>query len=199
MMIARVLRNAAWLGLGEVGVKGGLLLAVMLVARAMGPGGVGTFTIAYSAALIAVLVGALGQQEVLIREVARSPQTARGMLAASRRIQFRQARWVLPVAVLGVLMVPESGLRFTLLAFIPYAFLRTATVTGGAAFKGLDRMDVETRARGLEAVVALALIGVVAVLRWPVWTTGAAFSSAPGSAWPGSGAGRRTWGRGPPQ
>jgi len=179
-MITRVLRNATWLGLGEVVVKSGLLLAAILVAHASGPRGMGTFTVAYSAALIAVLVGALGQQEVLIREVARSPGAARGLLGASRFVQIRSARWLVPVAAVGALLVPEGSLRFTLLAFLPYAALRTATVTYGAAFKGFDRMDVETRARGLETVVAVTLIGVITILRWPVWTTGAAFSIGAG-------------------
>ena len=179
-MITRVLRNAAWLGLGEVGVKSGLLLAAILVAHASGPSGMGTFTVAYSAALIAVLIGALGQQEVLIREVARSPGAAHSLLGTSRIVQIRSARWLLPMAVVGALLVPEGSLRFALLAFLPYAMLRTATVTYGAAFKGFDRMDVETRARGLETVVAVTLIGVIAVLRWPVWTTGAAFSIGAG-------------------
>ena len=175
-MITRVLRNAAWLGVGEAVVKGGLLLTVVIVAHAAGPRGVGTFTIAYSAALIAVLVGALGQQEVLIREVARSPGGARGLLDNSRLAQIRAARWLVPAAAVGALLVPEPALRLALLVFLPYAVFRTATVTCGAAFKGFDRMDVESRARGLETIVALTLIGVFAILRWPVWTTGAAFS-----------------------
>jgi len=175
-MITRVLRNAVWLGVGEAVVKGGLLLTVVIVAHAAGPHGVGTFTIAYSAALIAVLVGALGQQEVLIREVARSPDGARGLLGNSRLAQIRAGRRLVPVAAVGALLVPESALRLALLVFLPYAVFRTATVTCGAAFKGFDRMDVETRARGLETIVALTLIVVIMILRWPVWTTGAAFS-----------------------
>ena len=180
-MTTRVLRNAGWLGLGEVGVKGGLLVAAMLVAHAWGPRGVGTFTIAYSAALITVLIGALGQQEVLIREVARSPSSTRGLVGTSRLVQIRSTRWLLPIAVVAaLLLVPEGSLRFTLLAFLPYALLRTATITYGAAFKGFDRMDVETRARALETGVAVTLIAVIAILRWPVWTTGAAFSIGAG-------------------
>jgi O-antigen/teichoic acid export membrane protein len=175
-VIARVVRNAVWLGVGEAVVKGGLLLTVVIVAHVSGPSGVGTFTIAYSAALIAVLVAALGQQEVLIREVARNPEGAHGLLGASRTAQTLVIRWLVPAAAIGALLVPERGLRLALLVFIPYAVFRTATVTCGAAFKGFDRMDVEARARGLETIVAVSLIGVIAILRWPVWSTGAAFS-----------------------
>ena len=175
-MITRVMRNAVWLGVGEAVAKGGLLLTVMIVARAAGPDAVGTFTIAYSAALIAVLAGALGQQEVLIREVARSPDGARGLIGKSRFAQIRAARWLVPAAAIGALLVPEPALRLTLLVFLPYAVLRTATVTYGAVFKGFDRMAVVARARGLETVVALILVVIIVILRWPVWTTGAAFS-----------------------
>ncbi|MFV2072350.1 MAG: oligosaccharide flippase family protein [Thermoanaerobaculales bacterium] len=175
-MITRVLRNAAWLGIGEAGVKGGLFVAAVLVARGAGPSGVGTFSIAYSAALISILILAVGQQEVLIREVARSPERARLLVEGSESLQLRLGRWVVPAAAVGALLVGEAGLRFTLLAFLPYAVLRTATVTRGAAFKGIDRMDVEARARGLEIMLAVAILAVGALAAWPVWSTGIAFS-----------------------
>jgi len=175
-VITKVLRNAAWLGLGEVGVKGGLFMAAILVARGAGPSGVGTFSIAYSAALISLLILAIGQQEVLIREVARSPERARRLVEGSESIQLRLGRWIVPAAAVGAFFVGEASLRFTLLAFLPYAALRTATVTRGAAFKGIDRMDVEVRARWLEITIALAILTVGALLAWPVWSTGAAFS-----------------------
>jgi O-antigen/teichoic acid export membrane protein len=53
----------------------------------------------------------------------------------------------------------------------------TATVVAGAAFKGLDRMDLEPRARGIEVAVAVALIAAGAASAWPVWTAGAAFTA----------------------
>ncbi|HSO21932.1 MAG TPA: hypothetical protein VLT81_03435, partial [Chondromyces sp.] len=72
MVLTKIFRNVIWLGCGEAAVKGGLRAATMLVARGWGPSGLGTFAIGFSAALIAVMVLAFGQQEVLIREVARS-------------------------------------------------------------------------------------------------------------------------------
>jgi O-antigen/teichoic acid export membrane protein len=179
-MITRIVRNAIWLGGGEAAVKGGLLVATVLVARGSGPSAVGTFSIGFSAALIAVMLLAFGQQEVLIREVARAPGDARGLLAGSDGLQRRVAGWLLPAAVIVLVLVREPNLRLTLLAFLPYAALRTATVTGGAAFKGLDRMDVEARARGIEVAAAVALIAAAALWRWPVWTAGAAFSVGSG-------------------
>lgn len=180
MVFTKIFRNVIWLGCGEAAVKGGLLAATMLVARGWGPSGLGTFAIGFSAALIAVMVLAFGQQEVLIREVARSPGDARGLLAGADLLQRRLGRWLLPAAAAAALVVADPQLRLTLLAFIPYAALRTATVTGGAAFKGLDRMDVEARARVIEVAAAVVLIAAGARWGWPVWTAGAAFSLGSG-------------------
>lgn len=175
-VIGRILRNAIWLGIGEAFVKGGLFAATVVIARSAGPAGVGTFSIGYSAALIAILVLALGQQEVLIREVARSPKGAKPLLSASQLAQARLARWVVPIAALAILWVGDRELRLTLLTFVPYALLRTGTVTVGAAFKGLDRMDIEARARVIEVATALSLVGFGAVVGWPAWSAGIAFS-----------------------
>ncbi len=179
-MISKVLRNAIWLGVGEAGVKSGLLAVAVVIARGSGPAAVGTFSIAFAAALIGVMVLAFGQQEVLIREVARAPDRARTLLGLSSTLQRRLAVWLVPTAGAAAFLISERDLRLSFLAFVPYVVLRTATVTRGAAFKGLDRMDVEVRARGLE--VAAAAVGVVisVTLAWPVWTTGVAFSLGAG-------------------
>jgi PST family polysaccharide transporter len=184
-MIKKVLRNAIWLGAGEAGIKGGLLAVAVLIARGSGPAAVGTFSIAFAAALIGVMVLAFGQQEVLIREVARAPDRARTLLGLSNTLQRRLAVWLLPIAGAAAFLVSETNLRLSLLAFVPYVVLRTATVTRGAAFKGLDRMDVEVRARGLEISVAVVGVGLSVTLAWPVWTTGVAFSlgAALGLVW----------------
>ncbi len=179
-MIARVLRNGIWLGAGEAAVKGGLLAVAILIARGSGPAGVGTFSIAFGAALIGIMILAFGQQEVLIREVARAPDRARTLLGLSNTLQRRLAVWLVPIAGAAAFLVSETNLRLSLLAFVPYVVLRTATVTRGAAFKGLDRMDVEVRARGLEIFVAVLGVGLGMTLAWPVWTAGVAFSLGAG-------------------
>ena len=175
-------RNAAWLAVGEGTVKGALFLAAAVIARGMGPHGMGTFTIGYAAALLAVMVMACGQQEVTIREVARRPSAARLVLRAARGVQNRTAAVPVLLGIWVVSSLTERELALTVALFLPYAALRTVTVTHGAAFKGLDRMDVEVRARALEAVIALPLLAACAVLGWPVWTTGPAFAAGAGVA-----------------
>ena len=175
-ILVPVSRNVAWLFLGEVGVKGGVLLVAALVARGMGAEGVGVFTVALGVVLVATPLLALGQVEVLIRDVARTPRSARRLAVVALRGQRRVlAGLALPAAVI-IALVPDAALRHTLLALLPYVWFRVETLTRGAIFKGLDRMGVEAQARALEMGTAVALVAALAVLGLPVWAVGAAFS-----------------------
>lgn len=174
--VLQLARNATWLLLGDGLVKLGLLLVTVLVARGLGPAAMGVFTVALGAATVAVPLSALGQVELLIRETAAAPDRARGLLAAARRGQWRLLAWLLPLAVVLILATARGPLRLTLLAFLPYVPLRVEGLTRGAVFKGLDRMDVEVKARGLELGTILLLVAAAAFLGWPVWTVGAAYS-----------------------
>ncbi len=180
--VRRVTRNAVWLAVGEGAVKGALFLTAIIIARSAGPEGMGVFSIAFAAAILAVMVLAAGQQEVVIREVAATPGRAGTLLDAARNVQNRLAWWVLPMLVVGALLVRPQDLRLALLAFIPYALLRTLLVTHGAAFKGLDRMDMEVRARGIEVLIVLPGLIAVGMASLPIWTTGVVFSVGAGAA-----------------
>ncbi|HYB22291.1 MAG TPA: hypothetical protein VED41_00740, partial [Solirubrobacteraceae bacterium] len=155
---ARVARNLAWLTGGEVVLKGALFGAGVLVARGLGPAAMGDFTVAYGAALALMLLFAAGQVEVIIREVARRPDTSGSLYRAARSWQRRIALVAAPLAAAGTLLVRQPSLRWTLAAFLPYAWLRCWLITGGAVFKGLDRMDVEVGGRGAEVVLAVVLL-----------------------------------------
>jgi O-antigen/teichoic acid export membrane protein len=183
--VFRVFRNAVWLGLGEAAIKGGTVVVVVLIGRELGAAAVGIFSVAYAAALVGVLLLAVGQQEVLIREVARAPRSAGPLLEASIGVQRTLGRWIVAAACVMALAVPDATLRLGLLSFVPYAVLRTLTVTVGAAFKGLDRMDVEVRARSVEMAVTISLVAAIVGFGRPVWVVGLAFSvgSAVGLAW----------------
>jgi O-antigen/teichoic acid export membrane protein len=173
---ARLARNVVWLGTGEVLLKGALFAAGVVVARGLGPSAMGAFTVAYGAALVLTLVLAAGQPEVLIRETARSPETARLLNDISSAWRRHVAVVVLPVAALGTALVTDEVLRWALFAFIPYAWLRSSLISVGASFKGLDRMEIEVGGRAAELGIALLLLVSLAGLAAPVWTTGLAFS-----------------------
>ncbi len=169
-------RNLAWLTGGEVVLKGALFGAGVLVARGLGPAAMGDFTVAYGAALALMLLFAAGQVEVIIREVARRPATSGSLYRAARSWQRRIALVAAPLAAAGTLLVRQPSLRWTLAAFLPYAWLRCWLITGGAVFKGLDRMDVEVGGRGAEVVLAVVLLAPLAFFGAPVWSTGLAFA-----------------------
>ena len=176
-----VVRNVAWLAVGEVVLKGALFIAGVLVARGLGPAAMGDFTVGYGAALVLMLFLNAGQVEVLIRETAKRPSAVRELHHEARRWQAAVALAAVPLAAGAALLVRQPSLRWTLLAFIPYAWLRCWLITLGAAFKGLDRMEVEVGGRAAELVVALVLLVPLAWLGAPVWTTGVAFSIGAGA------------------
>jgi O-antigen/teichoic acid export membrane protein len=174
-----VRRNLAWLTGGEVALKGGLLLAGIVVARGGGPAAMGVFTIAFGAALVAAQVLAAGQPEVVIREVARrGPAAMDSLVVTARRVQRRAVRWAVPPLLVGAAVVAwrSAELGWALAAMAPYAALRARLVVLTAAFKGQDRMEVEIGARALELALALTLLAAAVVLGMPAWAPGAAFS-----------------------
>ncbi|HVN75678.1 MAG TPA: oligosaccharide flippase family protein [Thermoanaerobaculaceae bacterium] len=172
----RLARNVAWLGAGEVVLKGAMFAAGVMVARGLGPAAMGAFTVAYGAAMMLMLVLTAGQVEVVIRETARQPDAARGVSRLSREWQRRVALAAIPVALVAAALVPDRVLRFTLLTFIPYTWLRSALISRGAVFKGLDRMEVEVAGRTAELAVALTVLALLTKISAPVWVTGLAFT-----------------------
>ncbi len=171
----KLARNMAWLGAGEVVLKGAMFAAGVLVARGLGPAAMGAFTVAYGAGMMLMLVLTAGQVEVVIRETARHTDAARGISRLSRAWQRRVAAAAVPVALVAAWLVPDAVLRATLIAFIPYTWLRSALISRGAVFKGLDRMEMEVAARSAELGVALLGLALLTRLAAPVWTTGGAF------------------------
>lgn len=174
--VRRISANVLWLGAGEGAVKAGLFLSSVFIARSLGAAALGTFTVAFAVAMVGLMVLAAGQQEVVIREVAAFRESARGVLAAARGVQNRLGLVAVPAIVAGAAVLARGDVRLTILALVPYVVLRAVMVTHGAAFKGLDRMDVEVRARVVELGVVLAALALGAARGWPVWFTGGAFS-----------------------
>ena len=165
----KLARNVAWLGAGEVVLKGALFGAGVLVARGLGPAAMGAFTVAYGAAMVLMLVlagrpgrGADPRDGPPPGGGPRArPHLARVAAAGGAR---GGARWRSPAPR----WCRDPGLRWTLLAFIPYAWLRSGLDHAWArSFKGLDRMDVEVGGRGVELGVALPAPGALAALAGP--------------------------------
>ncbi|HKI85332.1 MAG TPA: oligosaccharide flippase family protein, partial [Thermoanaerobaculia bacterium] len=174
-VLTPIARNLFWLVLGDGFVKGAMVLVTVMVARALGASSVGVFSIAIGAVLVAIPLFSMGQVEVLIRDTAATPESAEALVGAAHRLQARALAFLLPLGLLIALLLRDQELKWTLLAFALYPVLRMRTVTIAAAFKGLDRMDVEVKARFFEMGLILVLVGIVAAAHGPVWTTGIAF------------------------
>lgn len=170
-----IARNLLWLVLGDGFVKGAMVLITAMIARSLGASSVGVFSIAIGAVLVAIPLFSLGQVQVLIRDTAATPESATELVDAAHRIQIRGLAILLPLGVLTALLLPDAELKWTILAFALYPVLRMRTVTIGAAFKGLDRMDVEVKARFLEMGLVLVMVAIIAASDRPVWATGVAF------------------------
>ncbi|HEX2253261.1 MAG TPA: oligosaccharide flippase family protein, partial [Thermoanaerobaculia bacterium] len=176
--------NLLWLAAGDGLVKAGLLAVAVLVGRGLGAAPLGLFTVAVGVVMVTVPLLALGQVEVLIRETAAAPGRARMLLATARAAQRRLLLALALPAAAALLLVPAAPeLAATLAAFLPYVVFRVDTITRAAAFKGLDRMDVEARARLLELAGAVAGTALAVAAGAPVWLVGASFSLGAAAAW----------------
>jgi O-antigen/teichoic acid export membrane protein len=178
-------KNVSWLFAGEVLRKGLLLVVFVLLGRGSGAAALGAFTVAMSAVLVALPALLAGQVEMLIRETARRPGEARALLAGARRNQ----RWTLGVgllvAALWLVFVRDPAIRAVFLALLPYAWLRVETFTRTAVFRGLDRMDVEVQAHGIEVAGSLTMVTLAVLGGAPPWVAGLGLSagSALAVAW----------------
>ena len=169
-----VARNVSWLAVGDGAVKGGLLAVAILIGRGLSKEALGVYSVALAVVTVGIPLLALGQVEVLIRAVASAPSRARSLLRQARRLQRRLLVVGLPIGAAAAVAI-DGDLGATLLAFLPYAWLRVETVTTGALFKGLDRMEVEVRARLAEMAVVITCVALLAATDSAVWVVGLGF------------------------
>jgi PST family polysaccharide transporter len=153
-----VARNAFHLLLGQGGTT---VLAVLLSAglgRWLGAADFGLFFLLSSMATFAFVVADWGQQQFVVREVARDRSSADGMLGTSTVLRVATS------AVLAILMAASAyllgydartcGLAVLLmLTMLPF-FLAQAF---GQVFRGLERMDLDAAVGVMNKVLVLAL------------------------------------------
>ena len=172
MWAKRVARNTGWLALGEIVVKTTLLLSGIMVARWLGPGAMGLFTVSYGFALILTQFMAAGQVEVLIREVARAPDAARSLHREAFAWQRSFHLAMIILTAVGILVIAHGALRWTLMAFLPYAWARARLITAAAVFRGLERMDIDVGSRAIEKLIGLVTVVVVGAAGGEIWIVG---------------------------
>jgi len=157
-------------------LKGLMLLTSVVVARGLGDQAMGLFAVGYSVALIGTNVLAFGQVEVLIRETSHSPDRLPEFLRAAETIQYWALSFLLLLAVPFGAFMTSGPLQWALLAFLPYTVVRSRLIVNAAVFKGLDRMDVEVKARAIELGMTMLVLVALVSCGAPAWIPGLAFS-----------------------
>ncbi|HET7321115.1 MAG TPA: oligosaccharide flippase family protein, partial [Longimicrobiaceae bacterium] len=145
-------------------------LSAVVAARVLGPERFGYYATAAAVAVVASIAATLGMQPLLVREIARSPERAPGLVAAAHA-----AKLGLVLLMAGVLAAaPLAGFHGVILAaaaLLGMGYAVGAFVENLAAyFQGVERMHVWTQASALMGVVTGATgIALVLLTRSVLW------------------------------
>lgn len=181
-LLRRLGKNLSWLVVGNAVTRGAMLLVMAIAALTLGPAPVGVLTIGLGAAMVAVPLFALGQVEVLIRESAKHPHRIPALSQAARRDRYRTFAAGVPVVLAGIFFINEPALRALLFSLLPFVIFRVEASIRVAYFTGLDRMEVGTQTRAVEAAIGLGLVLLAGLSGLPVWTLGLALGVGAGAS-----------------
>ncbi|MGH7500869.1 MAG: oligosaccharide flippase family protein [Longimicrobiales bacterium] len=175
--VRRVLANGISLLLAYVLPRFFTVGAVILAARVLGTGRFGAYGTAAAFAVILSIVATLGMSPLLVREMAKSPDLAAGLLRTAHRVKTMSN--VLMLAALYVLgrwifAYPPAVLTGAMLLGLAYA-IAAYTENLSAYFQSIERMHVWTQASAAYGLVT-GVAGAALVV-----TTGSvvAFCAAP--------------------
>jgi O-antigen/teichoic acid export membrane protein len=170
--VRRVLHNALSLLLAYVLPRLFMLGSVVVAARVLGTAQFGAYSTAAAFAVVLSIIATLGMTPLLVREIARAPERAPGLLAAAHAV--KTASNVLMLALLLVLAryvmgYPAPVVLAALLLGVSYA-VGAYTENLAAWFQAVERMHVWTQASAINGVVAgglgLALVVGTRNLAW---------------------------------
>jgi O-antigen/teichoic acid export membrane protein len=132
--LTRMIRGFLSLLLGTFLVRGLSFGATVVLTRVVGPGDFGTFALGLTVAQVFAVCANFGLDDLLVREIARSPDRASSLLGD--QVLLRLA--TLPLALLGALILGQD--HAALYAwFALYAVLHACLLVVCAAFRGLGR------------------------------------------------------------
>lgn len=161
----RIAANALSLLLAYVLPRGLTFVAVVLAARQLGTRDFGWFGTATSFAVIFSILASLGMMPLLIREIARRPDSAPSLLRSAQFIKIVASlvMLVLLPTISGVLLYyPGAVVIAILLLGITHA-IGALCENFSAYFQAVERMHVWTQASTIGGVVAAAA-GILAVV-----------------------------------
>jgi O-antigen/teichoic acid export membrane protein len=154
-----IVRNsAALMAVGLLAKGMGLVIAV-LVARFLGPTGMGLFALLFSAALLIELVTPLGLQDVLIREVATHPKARVTLWKSATRLALTAS--IAPA--LGFLVAAwfyreDASIRLALVTLAIGMPCSALALVSQAVLQGMERILYITWTSFLARVASLAAL-----------------------------------------
>jgi len=162
--------NTASLVLAYAVPRAVTLLSAVVAARVLGAAVFGWYATAGAVAVVASIVATVGMQPLLVREVARDPSRAPGLVAAAHLVKAGTvAAMLLALAATPLLGFPPPVLAAAALLGAGYgigAFVENLA----AYFQGVERMHVWTQASTLLGVVSggagIALVAATRDLLW---------------------------------
>lgn len=175
--LRRVLSNVAALLGAYVFPRLFTAASVVVAARVLGPDGFGAYGTAAAFAVILSILATLGMMPLLVRELARAPERAPGLLRAAHVVKAGSALIML-AALIGIavfaLAYPSTVVAAAFLLGLGYA-VGSFAENLGAWFQAIERMHVWMQANALFGLVT----GVLGA--WLVWSTGSVvwFCAAP--------------------
>jgi O-antigen/teichoic acid export membrane protein len=169
-----LLANGAALVLAYAIPRAFTLVSAIVAARVLGASVFGWYATAGAVAVVASIAATAGMQPLLVREVARDPAGAPGLMGAAH------------VAKGGLVLLMAAALALTPLLGLPTPVLLAAALLGGGYaigsfvenlagyFQGVERMHVWTQASALQgAVTGGAGVLLVLATRDLLWLSAA--------------------------
>lgn len=158
--------NSLWLALSRLGSQALSAGTIILVARALGPSGLGGFTFVTSLILVVNVFTSFGLDTLLVRELARSRDPGSYYLPAALWLQLGLSLAVIPVLLLVSRWIPHQtpgtllAIKIYSLALLPLAFYTVYS----AVLRAYERMDLFLLVNFLVVAAQLAGAGLVLYL-----------------------------------
>lgn len=167
---ARLVKNSAAMFTASALAKVGGLIATILIARYLGPASLGIYAVVLALALLLEVVTPLGQQEVIIRAIARdrSLLLRHWVNASATTIVFSLGVCLLLV---GFVRLADYGADATLAVYVTAIGLPAAglNLVAQAALQGIEEMQYQTAAAFVGRLLGLLLLWGLLELDAGIW------------------------------
>jgi len=122
----RYFRNTGWMFLGKIGSLAVSFIAIVFIARRLGPGNYGQLSYAVSFACLFSFIASLGIDQILFRDLVRYPEKKNNLLGSSLVIKLLAGLGTLIICMLTALLVNKDAISNVLIFIIASTFIFNA-------------------------------------------------------------------------